>query len=427
MRLVPALVARHLMASLHKLTASPRLVRAFPRAQPAMRTVPGTGIVLSTHDRLEAVEAIWRAFQERADMTAFQCFDWLAAWQASIGAQSGVRPAIVLGQSAAGEPLFILPLAISSSGLLHRIGFLGGDYSDYNAPILAPQLDRIVDPAQFALIWREALQLIRINLRLRLDIVDLRKMPETVGDQRNPFLALPVHPNASGAHAAGLAPSWEAFYAKRSSATRRRDRTKLRRLGEHGAVAFVVPQTDADKAATLDTLYNQKSRSLARIGAPDIFASQELRRFLTGIATDPGLRGFVHVSRLDVGQDTVATNLGLSFRGCYHYVFASHTDTALARFGPGAAHLREIMRNAIESGHTKFDFTIGDEPYKREWSNLELRLFDHIAAAAPHAQPIALLIRAAASVKRFIKTTPALWQLFRKARSIKAELRGWIP
>ena len=44
-----------------------------------------------------------------------------------------------------------------------------------------------------------------------------------------------------------------------------------------------------------------------------------------------------------------------------------------SRFGPGVAHLRDLLRYAIEHGMNRFDFTIGDERYKLEWSDLMCR------------------------------------------------------
>lgn len=50
-------------------------------------------------------------------------------------------------------------------------------------------------------------------------------------------------------------------------------------------------------------------------------------------------------------------------------------------FGLGAAHLRNLTRQTAERGFRVFDFTIGDEPYKRKWCETELTLFDHISVA----------------------------------------------
>ena len=84
---------------------------------------------------------------------------------------------------------------------------------------------------------------------LRHDTIAFEKMPENVGAQPNPLLCLDVRLNPSGAYETVLGADWEQFYtAKRSSATRRRDRTKLKRLGEIGEVRFVDPQEGSEIA-----------------------------------------------------------------------------------------------------------------------------------------------------------------------------------
>src|SRR5689334_14511019 len=70
-----------------------------------------TGLMLSVHSELAAVEHAWRAFEATAALTAFQSFDWLACWQRHIGSRRGTRPAVVLGRDIDGELQFILPLA----------------------------------------------------------------------------------------------------------------------------------------------------------------------------------------------------------------------------------------------------------------------------------------------------------------------------
>ena len=43
-----------------------------------------------------------------------------------------------------------------------------------------------------------------------------------------------------------------------------------------------------------------------------------------------------------------AVNLGLTWRGCYYHLLASYDDGELSRFGPGAAHLHELLHQAID-------------------------------------------------------------------------------
>ena len=209
-------------------------------------------------------------------------------------------------------------------------------------------------------------------------------MPERVGEQANPFLALAAGLNPSNAYVADLFGTWTEFYeAKRSSATRRRDRTKLKRLGEIGEVRFVTPQDRGEIERSVDVLIEQKSRSFARMGVANMFDAAGLERVLrrgrdrraharsrpcqpARRRTRPGPRS--------ISASCSATATIMCWRA---------TTTARRRAsGAGAAHLRELLRYSIEHGLKHFDFTIGDERYKREWSDRTIMLYDHVAAAS---------------------------------------------
>jgi len=382
-------------------------------------------IALTLHDSLEACATVWRAFEALADHTVFQTHGFLSAWFATVGAKGHVTPAIVIGRSAGGDILFLLPLAVERRGFLRRLTWLGSDLCDYNAPLLAPAFAAITCERRFTALWQRVRAALMADRRFRHDTVVLEKMPETVGGQRNPFTYLPLTANPSGAYVATLFGDWESYYAeKRSSGTRKNDRAKRRKLGDLGEVRFVEPTTEEDLRRTLAELFRQKSAQFARMGVADLFARPGCAAFFLALATDPATRSTVHVSRLDVGETMAATNFGLVHGGRYYHILAAYSDGEVARFGPGAAHLRDLLRIAIERGCREFDFTIGDEPYKREWSDRTLVLHDFHAAANPAGWLVAHAVRSLARVKRTIKQTPALWNAFTRTRALGSRLTG---
>ena len=84
-----------------------------------------------------------------------------------------------------------------------------------------------------------------------------------------------------------------------------------------------------------------------------------------------------HISRVEVGDTWAAANFAIVFGDCYYHVLASYEDdAAVSHYGPGALHLRELLAHAIKLGLRRFDFTIGDEPYKDEWSDTSIKLYD---------------------------------------------------
>jgi CelD/BcsL family acetyltransferase involved in cellulose biosynthesis len=380
-------------------------------------------ISLEVYSDLAALEHDWRKFEQTADCTPFQTFDWLDAWQRHVGTLHGVTPAIIVARRG-DDILMLLPLAVQKRALARRLGFLGGDLCDYHAPLLAPDFAAHAEPDGFAALWRDIRALLQATPALRHDIIVLEKMPENVGTQPNPMLCLDVQLNPSGAYETALTANWEQFYtAKRSSATRRRDRTKVKRLGELGEVKFVNPEPGKDTDATLDALIVQKSKQFGRMGVPNLFARPGYVAFYRELANAPRTRKLVHLSRLDVGTTWAALNLGLTFRDCYFHILASYDDGEVSRFGPGAAHLRELLRYAIERGLKRFDFTIGDESYKRDWCDTEQRLHDYSAAVTLRGWPFAAFSLAKRRIKRAIKHSAPLWNAVVRLRSTVAALR----
>lgn len=386
---------------------------------------PARALDLSVHDNLEAVESAWRGFQRHADCTAFQTYEWLSAWQRQIGARNDVIPCVVLARDASGAVLCILPLATRPAGFVRELTWLGTELCDYNAPLLAPDFSARVDAAEFAALWRRALDLLQQQPRLRFDMIRLEKMPEAIRGQPNPMLFLPATPHPSGCYATALAQSWEAFYAaKRSPSTRRRDRTKRNRLAEFGEIKFETPATPAGALAALAALVEQKSAFFAQRGIPNLFARPGYLEFFRDLASSAQSAGLVHVSELKVGPQIVAANFGLTFGGRYYYVLSSYTDGELARLGPGAIHLHELMRYAIEHHFTMFDFTVGDERYKLDWCDGGRPLYDHVSVTSWRGGLIAAPALAFKKIKRKIKQTPLLWAAFSRARASAATLRS---
>ena len=395
---------------------------AADRAQARSPAVLGD-IRIAVHEDLSAIERDWRAFEPHADCTVFQSFDWLATWQRHIGARNGVLPAIVVARDGEGTILFLLPLAVRPAGFARELTWLGSELCDYNAPLLAVTFSTRIDAKRFMALWENIARCLQDNPRLHYDSIILTKMPETVGAQQNPMRHLGGTINASGAYLTHLTGDWETFYtAKRSSATRRHDRSKRRRLAEFGEVKFVNPAGDRETLRTLDALMAQKARWFAHMGVANLFAKPGYAEFYRALATDPATRHLVHVSRLDVGAAAAAVNLGLTYRDCYYHMLASYDDGEVSRFGPGAAHLLVLLHLAIDRGFRIFDFTIGDERYKRDWCDTELKLYDFIAAATWRGALVALPMLAAQRLKRRIKQTPVVWNLFSAGRALFGSL-----
>lgn len=335
------------------------------------RVVSGVAAIrLQLFSDLAAAEAQWREFEQTADCTIFQTFDWLMEWYRCIGVNKNLTPVIVFG-SVNGLPCFLFPLAIECTAV-RRLVWLGVDLADYNVPLLATNFRTHVPPGQFVQVWKQIVSLIRNEFQY--DVIELDKMPATIGSQSNPFCDLPVLVAEYSAHAATLADDWDRFYtAKISTSSRQTDRRKLRRLADHGDVQFVEVQEPLDIKYTFSALVEQKRASYARMGVADMFEPPGHSEFYKAITEHPRFRSIVHLTRVDVGDDPAATGLGLRFKSRYYLILHSYQER-YSKYSPGVHHIHHLLKYAISHQMRIFDFTIGDEPYKNHWSDIEMPL-----------------------------------------------------
>jgi CelD/BcsL family acetyltransferase involved in cellulose biosynthesis len=397
---------------------------ADPVIAPRAKSGEGT-ISLAVYGDLTEAEPAWRVFEATAYRTFFQSFDWLAAWQRHVGARTRTVPAIVTGTDADGTLLFMLPLAIERHGVVRHLTFLGSDLCDYNAPLLHPEIARRIDDAGFAALWPRIAAKLRSDRRFAFDVIDLAKMPEMIGSAHNPLMALRRSANPSGAYLTKLTGPWDDFYAaKRSASTRKKERQQARQLAAFGDVLFVDTLEGTERAKTIDILFEQKARSFERMGVRDIFVRPGYRELFTSFAMNPRTRHLVHLSRLEVGETIAAISIGFTASDCYYLVVSSYQLGDMARVGPGRVHLHELLQHAIGNGLGAFDFTIGDEAYKRDWADARITLHDHLSAATLRGALAVTLIDGFRTAKRAIKQNPVFWRLFSRARSKLGAMRS---
>jgi CelD/BcsL family acetyltransferase involved in cellulose biosynthesis len=236
--------------------------------------------------------------------------------------------------------------------------------------------------------------------------------------------ALAMTPHANDSYLVRLSGTWDEFYAaKRSSSWRKTDKKKRNKLAKFGDVQFSTVTERADVERTIDALIAQKKDSYASLGVANMFEWPGYRDFYVDMATDPKRHGLVHVSNVSVGGTIVAASFGLTMHGNYDYVLAGYGIGEMGACSPGTVHLQELMKLFLERGFTTFDFNIGDEPYKREWFDVEAKMYDYVAPATLRGHVAASTMRISREIKRFIKRNPSIWPLIRKARSLIGSLR----
>ena len=343
-------VARHLLSEL-----APDIAGRF-----------AAGTAVRVHSSFEHAEMRWRAAQASCAAYGFQSYDWLATWQRELGERQGWEVHIVELTDSDDRTLMLLPLGRQRKRGIRFAGFLGGEVTDYHAPLLHPDFDA----SSFAVLWP-----VIIRLLGGADVFRVRRMPQHVESVANPLVALAGMRHTEQAHAATLTPTFAEFQKARSAKMFADTRRQLRRLSELGTVKLLIDAPPDQRAAVTVGMAQQKARRWHETGSRDLFAEPGYLDFYQRLAAQGLSGGEIVVSALYVDDHLVATHWGMRYGRRFYWLMPGYQDGEWARYSVGRILLDAVVQHCIAEGLTVFDLTVGDEGYKMQWADHMLPLY----------------------------------------------------
>ena len=350
----------------------------------------------------------------RAIFAPAQSPEWVHAWAGNSGAAMIARIHTPDGQCA-----LALPLEIVTASGMHIARFLGDRHANGNFPLCSyPALDRITPEMVKAL-----LDEIRI-VRPDIDVVQLERMDATRAGKSNPLVVLPHMQSPNIALAADLSGGFEALLAANGGNSRlKRHRQQLRKFSKAGEVKLIRASTHEEVDRLFDAFLEMKAARFAGQGIDNPFAAREVADSFRNLFHD-ALKAQVRLftlEALEIGGKLRAVT-GHSHDGnriiCEFCAFA---QDELSPYSPGSYLYFELIRQAAADGYRFYDFSVGDEPYKRLWSNVEIEQFDVIVPLTLKGTIGAVALRTASALKRGIKSQPLVWQ---QVKNVRQRVRG---
>ena len=359
-------------------------------------------------------EPDWRALESSpALMSAYQRFDFMAAWQRHLGSAEGVRPAIVVGFDAVNAPLVVLPFGTRRFGALQVVSFLGGKHVNFNLGL-----------------WRRDFVagagvevLDRLIKAVDADALMLRNQPHEWQGVRNPLSLWPHTRSPSLGHKGQLKRDFEALIGERlSSSTRRKIRKKGEKLSEAGGMTFKRAETDAEALRVLDVFFQQKIARMRQIGQTDVFGDADVQSFLKAAIARNNGRPPIEIYSLSVGPDVIATFAGVCDDERFSAMFNSIEPDRFQTESPGEQSLFQLVKYCCERGLKTFDLGIGEARYKNLFCQDDEPVFDILAALTPAGRLYVGAALIAHAAKRWIKSSPAVWSAVETTRRFSAGL-----
>lgn len=338
---------------------------------------------------------------------------WVDEW-----AQHVNDDIVFLSLSAGGREILRLPLEVVTESLGRVASPVGGRHANGCFPALLPDAD-LPAPADLTRMIAAALSKARPDIAL----IDLPRLQPHVMGHANPLILphSPVSPNI--ALAVDLTGGFDETLLRHSGKRKRKKhRTNERKFREQGDIR-VHAATEAESARRmLDTFFELKAQRFAAMGIEDVFADPAVQTFFRSLYGERTWRrdpAFV-LHALEVGGEIRAIT-GSSLCGerviCE---FSAFRPDPKENTSPGDYLFFEAIRWACEHGFKIYDFSVGDEPYKRLWCDIETVQRDTLIPLNARGRLLAAMRNGTSSLKRQIKNTPPLWSAYKSLRKLRA-------
>ena len=113
----------------------------------------------------------------------------------------------------------------------------------------------------------------------------------------------------------------------------------------------------------------------------DMIQQDFVRDVYAEVAVEGAATGFARTYSLMLGKDAVGHVFGLTHGGRFHYLLIGCDYEAHGRHSPGLILYDAIIAGWIADGGDAFDFTIGDEGFKKDFGTEPTAMFE--LATAP--------------------------------------------
>lgn len=320
-------------------------------------TPKGAGRIVSSFEATGLDERTWNALASQGTNTIFQTYQWHRSWWNTFG--SRLEPLFVTVSNGQGT-IGVAPFYSEETAAGHRvIRFIGGtraDYCDLLAGGASETVGAIVRGLRDYPDW---------------DLLDLGGIPS----ESSSVAALKALCEQAGfrvmVHDEFVCPSL-VLRGHELAARRILDKASLRRRQRYFERCGRLDYRDLTAAADIDPYLNQFfEQHTARwrmTNAPSLFNDGANRAFYRELMTRLDGTGWLLFTAIEVEDRPIAFHYGFDYNDALLYYKPSF-DPALAAHSPGLVLVRHLIGRALQDGRRELDFTIGDEAFKRRFTN----------------------------------------------------------
>jgi len=318
----------------------------------------------------EELKKIWFEIEKYSDHKCFNSLSWIENYISSfhgIPNNLQLRIFIIFLKN---EPVCVFPFEIIKKFKINLLQLACDLKSDFNTPILKKNFS--FEEKSFQKIWNEILKMIP-----EVDIIYLKKQINYFETLNNPFINFLKNSKEGSIQQILLPNIWSDYTYKILKKKFYQDLLRTKRLiKKNGKVEFIIAKSATEKREIIDILINQKKIDLAKKNI-NSFTSKDIN-FYNNFEEYKNREYTIQVSAIKLNGEVVAAHWGVITNKCYYYLLPSMKEGDIRRFSPGKLLLSILIRWSISKKIKFFDFGLGEEFYKKNWSNKNINIYNHI-------------------------------------------------
>ena len=338
-----------------------------------------------------------------------QSASWVSNWASATGADIVV--ATLLHD---GRPALALALDVVRRGPFKIARFTGGRHANGNFAAADPRFLPIMDAPAIRSLFKAI-----AKARQDIDLVSLERLLPDLDGVANPFAAMPGFPSPNLALAVDLEGGFDALLSRASGKRKRKKhRSQTRKFEAVGPFRRIEAGTREEVDRLLDAFLEMKEARFAKMGIANVFGDRQVRDFFRALFTEALIEekpSFLLHGLEVAGKLRAVTGSSRSGKRLI-CEFGAIAEDDLAFTSPGDFLFFDNIQEACELGFGVYDFSVGDEPYKRLWCDIEIQHFEVLAPLTLKGRALATTMRQGARAKAFIKNNPTAWKLTKMLR-----------
>lgn len=318
----------------------------------------------------EELKKIWLGVEKDSYHTCFNSLAWIENYILSYKESrnySKLRIFIIFFKD---KPVCIFPFEIIKKFKINILQWACDLKTDFNTPI--QKRDFSFEKKSFEKIWNRILKMMP-----EIDIIYLKKQINFFETLNNPFINFLKNSKEGVIHQIHLPNKWNEYVNKVLKKKFYFDLMRTKKLiKKNGKVEFIIAKNSVEKKNFLDILIKQKKEKLAKINIHSLNESD--LNFYKNFEKYENKKYVTQVSAIKLNGEYIAMHWGIVDKNYYYYLLPSMKEENVKKFSPGKLLLSLLIRWSISKKLKFFDFGLGEEFYKKKWSNKIVNIYNYV-------------------------------------------------